>query len=59
MLALVWLATARAQAAEGNHRQRSGMIAYTLPEIHRLLTSLIRSRPADPGHVWSWSRSQR
>jgi len=32
------------------------MIGYTLPEIRRLLISLVRACSADPGSVWCWSR---
>ncbi len=35
------------------------MIGYTLPEIRRLLISLIQSSSPDPGRVWSWSRWRR
>jgi hypothetical protein len=35
------------------------MIAYTVPEIRRLLISLIQARTPDPGRVWSWSRWRR
>jgi hypothetical protein len=31
------------------------MISYTLPEIRRLLVSLIQARSPDPQRVWSWS----
>ena len=36
-----------------------GMIGYTLPEIRRLLISLVQACAPDPGHVWSWSRWRR
>ena len=32
------------------------MISYTLPEIRRLLISLVQACAPDPRHVWSWSR---
>ena len=35
------------------------MIGYTLPEIRRLLVSLIQACPDDSGSVWSWSRWRR
>jgi len=35
------------------------MISFTLPEIRRLLVSLIQARPPDPEAVWSWSRWRR
>jgi hypothetical protein len=35
------------------------MIGYTLPEIRRLLISLIQSCATDPERVWSWSRWRR
>jgi hypothetical protein len=35
------------------------MIAYTLPEIRRLLINLIQARVPDPEHVWSWSHWRR
>ena len=31
------------------------MIGYTLPEIRRLLVSLIHCHVPDPGSVWCWS----
>jgi hypothetical protein len=31
------------------------MIGYTLPEIRRLLVSLVHACVLDPGCVWSWS----
>jgi hypothetical protein len=36
-----------------------GMIGYTLPEIRRLLTSLVQACAPDPECVWSWSRWRR
>ena len=30
------------------------MIAYTLPEIRRLLIALIQACAPDPDAVWSW-----
>ena len=36
-----------------------GMIGYTLPEIRRLLISLIQRYAPDPEAVWSWSRWRR
>jgi hypothetical protein len=35
------------------------MIGYTLPEIRRLLITLIQSYSPDPRRVWSWSRWRR
>ncbi len=35
------------------------MIGYTLPEIRRLLVSLVQARAPDPGSVWCWSRWRR
>lgn len=35
------------------------MIGYTLPEIRRLLISLIQSHLPDPDHVWAWSHWRR
>ena len=35
------------------------MIGYTLPEIRRLLISLVQARSPDPQGVWSWSRWRR
>ena len=35
------------------------MIGYTLPELRRLLTSLVQARAPDPERVWSWSRWRR
>jgi hypothetical protein len=35
------------------------MIGYTLPEIRRLLISLIQRCAPDPGRVWAWSRWRR
>jgi hypothetical protein len=35
------------------------MIGYTLPEIRRLLISLVQACPPDPKEVWSWSRWRR
>jgi hypothetical protein len=35
------------------------MIGYTLPEIRRLLISLIQCRLPDPERVWAWSAWRR
>jgi hypothetical protein len=35
------------------------MIGYTLPEIRRLLISLIQACAPDPGDVWAWSSWRR
>ena len=35
------------------------MIGYTLPEIRRLLISLVHACAPDPGCVWSWSAWRR
>jgi len=60
MLALAWLAASRAQARKkGAGTSDPGMIDYTLPEIRRLLISLIQRNAPDPEDVWSWSRWRR
>ena len=60
MLALAWLAASRAQAVKGEPAPRDpGMIGYTLPEIRRLLISLIQCHLPDPDHVWAWSNWRR
>jgi hypothetical protein len=35
------------------------MTGYTLPEIRRLLNSLVTTRSPDPDGIWSWSRWRR
>ena len=35
------------------------MISYTLPEIRRLLISLIQHHPRSPDHIWAWSSWRR
>lgn len=35
------------------------MIGYTVPEIRRLLTSLLQPHIPDPRRVWAWSRWRR
>jgi hypothetical protein len=35
------------------------MIGYTLPEIRRLLISLVRGCAPDPEGVWCWSGWRR
>jgi hypothetical protein len=35
------------------------MIGYTLPEIRRLLTSLIQAGAPGPEQVWAWSNWRR
>jgi hypothetical protein len=35
------------------------MIGYTVPEIRRLLISLVQRYVPDPRYVWSWSRWRR
>jgi hypothetical protein len=35
------------------------MIGYTLPEIRRLLISLVQACAPDPERVWCWSRWRR
>ena len=55
MLALAWLAASRAQAERGIGTSDPGMIGYTLPEIRRLLTSLVQRYSPDPERVGSWS----
>ena len=35
------------------------MIGYTLPEIRRLLVSLVQRHLPDPEHAWAWSRWRR
>jgi len=60
MLALAWLAASRAQAEKkGVGTSDPAMIGYTLPEIRRLLISLVQARSPDPEGVWSWSRWRR
>jgi hypothetical protein len=59
MLALAWLAASRVQAEKGIGTSEPGMIGYTLPEIRRLLISLVQACSPDPGRVWSWSRWRR
>jgi hypothetical protein len=36
-----------------------GMIGYTVPEIRRLLISLVKPYAPDLARVWSWSRRRR
>jgi hypothetical protein len=36
-----------------------GLISYTLPEIRRLLVSLVQRYVPDPGRVWAWSHWRR
>jgi len=36
-----------------------GMIGYTLPEIRRLLVSLVQACTPDPEAIWCWSRWRR
>jgi hypothetical protein len=36
-----------------------GMIGYMLPEIRRLLVSLVQACAPDPESVWCWSRWRR
>jgi hypothetical protein len=54
---------ARGQQSPGRKRgigtSDPGMIAYTLPEIRRLLINLIQSCAPDPQRVWSWSTWRR
>ena len=45
--------------ARGAGTRDPGMIGYTLPEIRRLLISLIQRYAPDPEDVWSWSRWRR
>jgi len=35
------------------------MIGFTLPEIRRLLVSLVQAGSPDPESVWCWSRQRR
>jgi hypothetical protein len=35
------------------------MIGYTVPEIRRLLSSLLQRYAPGPDSVWSWSRWRR
>jgi hypothetical protein len=35
------------------------MIGYTLPEIRRLLISLLQRSLPNPEHAWAWSRWRR
>jgi hypothetical protein len=57
MLALAWLAASRAQAQGlGIGTSDPGMIGYTLPEIRRVLISLIQQYapdPASPRRAWA------
>jgi len=46
-------------AGKGIGTSDPGMIGYTLPEIRRLLTSLIQACAPDPEDIWSWSRWRR
>ena len=59
MLALAWLAASKAQAEKGIGATDPGLISYTLPEIRRLLISLIQRYAPDPGRVWAWSYWRR
>ncbi len=60
ILDTAWLAASRAQAQKlGAGTSDPGMIGYTLPEIRRLLISLIQRYAPDPEAVWSWSRWRR
>jgi hypothetical protein len=60
MLALAWLAASRAQAEKrGIGTSDPGMIGYTLPEIRRLLVSLVQACAPDLEGVWCWSRWRR
>ena len=60
MLALAWLAASRAQAEKrGIGTSDPRMIGYTLPEIRRLLVSLVQACAPDPEGVWCWSRWRR
>jgi len=35
------------------------MIGYTLPEIRRLVISLIQAHTPEPERIWSWSAWRR
>lgn len=35
------------------------MIGHTVPEIRRLLISLVQRYAPDPRHIWFWSRWRR
>jgi hypothetical protein len=60
MLALAWLAASRAQARKkGSGTSDPAMTGCTLPEIRRLLISLVRASAPGPGHVRCWSRWRR
>ena len=65
MLALAWLAASRAQARKkGAGTSDPGMIGYTLPEIRRLLISLIQRyapipRTSGPGPAGAGDASTR
>jgi hypothetical protein len=59
MLALVRLAARKAKAEKRGRYQRPGMIGYTLPEIRRLLISLVQACAPDPEGVWCWSGWRR
>jgi hypothetical protein len=54
---------ARGQPGHGSKKgvgtSDPGMIGYTLPEIRRLLVSLIQGYSPDPVRVWAWSSWRR
>jgi hypothetical protein len=52
---LAWLAASKARPRKGIGTSDPGLISYTLPEIRRLLISLIPRNAPDPGRVWAWS----
>ena len=55
-----WLAASQAQAEKrGIGTGDPAMIGYTLPEIRRLLVSLVQSCASDPEGAWCWSRWRR
>jgi hypothetical protein len=57
---LARLAADQAQAEKrGAGASDPAMIGYTLPEIRRLLSSLVQACAPDLDAVWSWSRWRR
>ena len=54
---------ARSQQVPGRKRgtgtSGQGMVSYTLPEIRRVLISLVQHYLPDPEHTWAWSYWRR
>jgi hypothetical protein len=60
MLTHAWLAVTRSLAAQGGTGTgEQGMIAFTLPKIRRLLTTLVLRVADTADHIWAWSRFRR